>query len=401
MKTIIAAFIILLSVNLSAKPGGPTPVLKWKFRAQDAVIASPVIDDDVVYFSSLDKNLYAVNLQTGAQVWKFATAEPNRSAPLIAGQSLYFLSGDGNVYCLDKKTAKVTWTFKTGGERKYELFAFADHIQSSPVLDGEMLYFGSGDSNIYALNATTGRLVWSYKTGSVVHATPAIKDNNLLVGSFDGYFYNLDKHTGKLVWKFKSVGQRYFPKGEFSGQPAISGNTVYVGSRDFNLYAINIKTGDCNWNRYFTYGWSVGTPQFYKGLVINSTMDERIVAGMDTTNGAIAWRTTPQFDMFGACLLSDSTGYVGTLNGNLLAVNLNNGNIDWTYQTEGRKKFFDQYFTKDEQFNDTSLEMLGKDLGAQVPIFYKTGGIFSKPAIKDKLLVFSSSEGNVYCLGVE
>ncbi|MDO3642150.1 PQQ-binding-like beta-propeller repeat protein [Mucilaginibacter sp. L3T2-6] len=401
MKKVLSVLVLFLIVSITADAQRKAPVLKWKFLVPGAVIASPVIDGEVVYFSSLDKNLYAVNLQTGKQLWKFATMGENRSAPLIAGQQLYFLSGDGNVYCLDKNTAKVNWTFKTGGERKYELFAFADHIHSSPVLDGDVLYFGSGDNNIYALNAKTGQALWSFKTGDVVHATPVIKNNNLLVGSFDGYFYNLDKHSGKLIWKFKSVGQRYFPKGEFSGQPAMRGNTVYVGSRDFNLYAINIKTGACNWNHYFTHGWSVAKPQFYKNLVINTTMDERVVAAIDTGNGAIAWRTPLQFDMFGACLVSDSTGYAGTLNGNLLAIDLNSGNILWNYQTDARQKFFDQYFTKDEQFNDTSFALLGKDLGAQVQIFHKVGGIFSQPAKKDNLLVFSSSEGVVYCLAAE
>jgi len=400
MKRISSIIALCLVVSLQVIAQHNAPVLKWKFLAQGSVIASPVIDGDVVYFSSLDKNLYAINLQTGKQLWKFATLGENRSAPLITGRQLYFLSGDGNVYCLDKTTAKVSWSFKTGGERKYELFEFADHVQSSPVLDGEMLYFGSGDSNIYALNAKTGQLAWSFKTGSVVHATPAIKDNNLLVGSFDGYFYNLDKLTGKLIWKFKSIGQRYFPKGEFSGQPTVSGNTVYVGSRDFNLYAINIKTGVCNWNHYFPHGWSIAAPQFYKNLVINSTMDERVVTAIDTAGGGTLWRSPMQFDMFGACLLSDSTGYVGTLNGNLLAINLNKGNILWTYQTDSRQKFIDQYFTKDEQFNNAAYELLGKDLGAQVTMFYKVGGIFSQPAKKDNLLVFSSSEGSVYCLGL-
>lgn len=42
--------------------------------------------------------------------------------------------------------------------------------------------------------------------------------------------------------------------------------------------------------------------------------------------------------------------------------------------------------------------MFGKDLGAQVSIFYKVGGILSQPAKKGNLLVFSSSDGGVYCL---
>ncbi len=401
MKTILLSILIFLSINISAYSQASQPSLKWKFQTKDAIISSPVIDDEVVYFSSLDKNLYAVDLQTGKQIWKFETAAPNRSTVLISGKSLYFLSGDGILYSLDKKTARVIWSFKTGGEKKYDLFSFADHFQSSPVLDGDNLYFGSGDSNIYAVNSKTGNLVWQYKTGNVVHATPAIQKDNLLIGSFDGYFYDLNKTTGKLIWKFKSVGQRYFPLGEFMGSPAVSGNTVYVGSRDFNFYAINIAKGVCNWNRYFLNGWSIATPVFYKNFVINGTCDDRILAAMDTSSGGFAWRTNAQFDIFGSCLLADSTGFFGTASGKLFAVNLNNGKILWTYETEGRQKFHDEYLTKDDQFNSSALATLEKNLASQVPMFYKMGGILSKPTIKNKLLVFSSSEGAVYCLGIQ
>ena len=250
------------------------------------------------------------------------------------------------------------------------------------------------------MNAETGKLVWNYKTGNVVHTTPAISGNKLLVGSFDGNFYCLNKGDGKLHWKFKSVGQRYFPLGEFQGSPAVSGNTVYVGSRDFNFYALNIEKGVCNWNRYFSYGWSIATPVFYKNFVINGTSDDRVLVAMDTTVGVVAWRANARFNIFGSCLIKDSIGYFGTLNGNVFSVNLNNGMIIWTYATEGNKKNHDKYLTKDDQYNDYSLNLLDKELASQVPMYFNLGGIFSKPAIEKNLLVISSTDGYLYCLKV-
>jgi len=401
MKSILVTMSVLFNLYNTAQSQEPKPTLKWKFQALDAIIGSPVIDGNAVYFSSLDKNLYAVNFQTGKQLWKFETVAPNRSTVLVSGEVLYFLSGDGNVYCLDKKTAKINWSFKTRGEKKYDLYSFADHFQSSPVLDGGILYFGSGDHNVYAVNAKSGKLVWQYKTGNVVHATPVIQNENLLIGSFDGYFYDLNKITGKSIWKFKSVGQKYFPLGEFQGSPAISGGTVYVGSRDFNFYALNIKKGICNWNHYFTRGWSIATPVFYRNMVINGTSDDRILAAMDTSSGAITWQIDAQFNIFGSCLVTDSTGFFGTLGGKLFAVNLNTGKIIWNYSTDGRQKYHNEYLTDNEKYNSNSIKLLTGDLAEQVPIFYKLGGIFSKPAKMDKFLVFSSSEGAVYCLKVK
>lgn len=395
MKLRSPAFLLLLPALL---PAQNLPTVKWKFKTSDAIVTSPIIDNGIVYCSSLDKNLYAISLENGKQLWKFTTGGANRSAPTVNGHNVYFLGGDGILYCLDKNTGKEVWKFATGGEKKYDLYGFADHFQSTPVWDNNIIYFGSGDGNIYAINAQNGSLAWKFATGNVVHTTPAINGDKVMVGSFDGYFYALNKVSGNLVWKFKSIGQRYFPRGEFQGSPAVSGKTVYVGSRDFNFYALDADKGTPNWNRYFSYGWSVSTPVFYKNYVVNGTMDDRLLVAMDTSNGMVAWRAALKFDMFGSCLIADSTGYVGTLNGNLFSVNLNNGNILWAFPTDSNKQNHDQYFTKDEQFNDASLTLLNKDLAGQVPIFYKVGGIFSKPARKDNLLVFTSSEGTVYCL---
>jgi outer membrane protein assembly factor BamB len=91
-------------------------------------------------------------------------------------------------------------------------------------------------------------------------------------------------------------------------------------------------------------------------------------------------------------------GYYGTLNGKLYAVNVNNGNVLWSYATDSNKVNHDKYFTREEQFNQYSISLLTQDLGKQVAIFYEMGGIFSKPAVKDRLLVFTSSEGSVNCL---
>lgn len=378
--------------------GQSAPPLLWKFKAAGPFIASPVIDSGLVFCSSLDSNLYAMDMKTGVQKWRFNTGAANRSTVLVHGRVLYLLGGNATLYCLDKRTGKKQWTFKTGGEKKYSLYGFADHFQSSPMWNEGRLYFGSGDGNIYALEAKTGGLLWKFATQNVVHTTPAVQRDKVLVGSFDGYFYALNKNTGALIWRFKSVGQRYFPAGEFQGSPAVAGNTVYVGSRDFNLYALNIEKGVCNWNRYFSNGWSISTPSFYKNLVINGTSDDRALMAMDTARGTIAWQVPAGFNIFGSCLVVDSTGYFGTLNGKLFSIDLTDGKIRWVYHTDGNTAHHDDYLLQNDQYNEQALSLLRQDLSAQVQMFYRMGGIFSKPAKEGNRLLFSAADNTLYCL---
>ena len=79
-----------------------------------------------------------------------------------------------------------------------------DVYLSSPVVWNGTVYFGSGDGNVYALNALSGAMQWKFQTGDVVHASPAISAGRLYIGSWDSYFYALDATTGKQLWRFKT-----------------------------------------------------------------------------------------------------------------------------------------------------------------------------------------------------
>ncbi len=60
---------------------------------------------------------------------------------------------------------------------------------SSPGLANHVVYVGSEDGNVYALNAATGAKLWSYTTGNQVFSSPAVANGMVYVGSGDGNFY--------------------------------------------------------------------------------------------------------------------------------------------------------------------------------------------------------------------
>src|SRR5208283_383325 len=73
---------------------------------------------------------------------------------------------------------KLVWTFTTGGQ-----------VASSPAVSNGIVYVGSYDGNIYALNDKTGSYVWSYATGEMVVSSPATADNAGYVGSYNNMLY--------------------------------------------------------------------------------------------------------------------------------------------------------------------------------------------------------------------
>uniref|UniRef100_UPI00147B9DF4 outer membrane protein assembly factor BamB family protein n=1 Tax=Geitlerinema sp. PCC 9228 TaxID=111611 RepID=UPI00147B9DF4 len=66
--------------------GGPTErtQMVWKFETEYSVLSSPAVSGDVVYFGSVDENLYAVDINTGQELWSFETEYRVFSSPAVS-----------------------------------------------------------------------------------------------------------------------------------------------------------------------------------------------------------------------------------------------------------------------------------------------------------------------------
>jgi eukaryotic-like serine/threonine-protein kinase len=104
----------------------------------------------------------------------------------------------------------------------------------------EVVYVGSNDAHLYAIDSQTGQPRWKFKTGFGVESSPVIYDGSVFVGSNDNVLYALDGQTGQARWRFET-------QGNISSSPTISRGVLYFGSDDFHLYAIRLNDhcGNC------------------------------------------------------------------------------------------------------------------------------------------------------------
>ncbi len=373
------------------------PTLSWKYSTGSPIIGSPVIEDNVVYAGSTDGILYALNLTDGKEKWKYTTYGPIRSTVCIQNGLVFVLSGDGNLWAVDRQSGTFKWRFKTFtgfiGDRKYD---YADYYASSPIIYNKGIYFGCSDGRVYCVNIETGKLNWSYQTGDIVHTTPAIAQEKLFVGSYDGYVYALNPTTGTLIWKFKSVGHRYFPRGEMTGNPATTNNLVLIGGRDYYIYGIEQNGGYCYWSRQFPKGWALPITVRDTVAYIGTSEDKELLA-VDVRTGENIWKTNATFNIFGGCSFTSSMGYFGTLLGNAYGFDMKTGSLKWKFVTDGYTKNHLKYFKDDDTYRDDIGSILsGND--AVVMLYNDMGAIFSTPALTGSNIVITSADGNVYCL---
>lgn len=399
--TLVLFFYSLISLcqKKAAYDFETSPSVAWRFKTAQPIFSSPVISDGLVYFGGLDSTVYAINLASGQLAWKLKTNGEIRSTLRVHNDHVYLLGGNGVLSCIDKKTGKPAWrsvfdnTALFLGERRYD---WADYYHSSPVVSGDVVYFGSANGKFNAVKAANGEVIWSFNAGEIIHTTPVIVNDNIYFGCFDGHVYALNIHTGNLVWKFKSMGQQFFPIGEMQGSPAAGAGSIFAGSRDYNFYAINANGGHANWNRKFQAGWALSAT-VKDTVVYVGTSDDRILLALDARDGRELWRANVKFNIFGGCAFSPKMVYVGSIWGKLFGVDAKTGVIKWAFATDGHAANKSNYFKTDDTFRDDIGAILKSPphwIGAE----YKMGGIFSTPALEGEWMVITTTEGIVYGL---
>ena len=327
--------------------------VKWKFQTGGQVISSPAVVGNTAYIASANGNLYAVDLESGAQRWKLELGVRATSSPAVNEGTVYLGTYSGRFYAVDAASGKLKWKFQTEGERRFtgkhlhgsEPAAESmpdpfDCYLSSPAVWNGAVYFGSGDGNVYALNASDGTLKWKFHTGDVVHASPAISDGTLFIGSWDSYFYALDAATGKEKWRFKTgEDHKIYNQVGIQSSAAVMDGIVYFGCRDSNFYALDAATGKEKWRFNNKGSWVVGSPAVRNGKVYFATSDSSMFYAMDAKSGTSIFSLNFKgWPLFSSPAIAGDMLYLGSNEGKLLAIDLASQKLAWTFQTDASRQ---------------------------------------------------------------
>jgi outer membrane protein assembly factor BamB len=316
--------------------------VKWSFAGNSSplsggLFSSPAVVNGVVYFGSIDSNVYALNASTGVKLWAFATGSYVVSSPAVANGVVYINSGDGNLYALNATTgAKLRSAGGIEGtapvvangvvyvpSRPFSLSALnastgatlwsssvGSGVSSSVAVANGAVYFGSPDHNVYALNAATGVKLWNFATGSNVEFTPAVANGVVYIGSDDGNLYALNATTGAELWSY-AIGEMF---GGFSA-PAVANGVVYFGSGG-TFCALNASTGAKLWS-FATEILEIidnSSPAVANGVVYigssNLINDEGNVYALNASTGAKLFSYNTGSDVLSSPAVVDGVVYV-------------------------------------------------------------------------------------------
>jgi len=317
---------------------------EWNITTPDHPCGSAAIRGGVVYMTTYDfgttqtdkGELYALNLTDGSEIWS-QPVERTDSTPAVAYGNVYVCGGclgfsDLMTYCFNATTGALVWN--TSAPDEIGNWKCSPAVADGKVFVGKPYYdYGSGVMDYvgtYALNASTGEIVWSYPEGG---SSPAVADGKVFtIGSGRVYAFGSSiqdwaqfhydiantgsspadaPDTNHVKWVTEDIGA------VAGSQAMIVGDMVFVYAND-EVYGISRETGTTIWNASIpgdTQAYSSwASPAYNDGMLFVSAGYNltRIDAATGTVLQQIAFPDGNTYSCNGGPTVADGVVFVGS-----------------------------------------------------------------------------------------
>lgn len=212
---------------------------KWKAKVSNEVIAAPAIGNGLVVVRSNDGRITAFDAASGERRWFFTKELPvltvrGNGTPTLGPGYVFVGNDDGTVTAISMNEGSELWTQTVGqAEGRSELERMAD-VDGSPVLDGTTLYATSYKKETLAIDAPSGRPLWTKDNGGV--GGLGLGASSVVVADPGGTVWALDRNTGAAMWQQAGLVRRNL------SAPTVQGDYAVVG--DFDGYVHWLKLSD-------------------------------------------------------------------------------------------------------------------------------------------------------------
>lgn len=216
-----------------------TGEVKWAFAGVRGYIETkPLVTDNKVIFGAWDNTLYALNKADGKELWKWTGGltrmhfSPAAVWPVAADGKVFITDPQRAMTAIDIETGNTVWRtfqsmvretiglsedkeriysktmndsivcYSTKGDQPHKLWASNvgfgyEHAPSMQVEKNGVVFGSTKEGLIFALEATTGKVLWKHKTGNSLISTVVPLDNNRVL------FTATSGETGMLKFKIK------------------------------------------------------------------------------------------------------------------------------------------------------------------------------------------------------
>lgn len=306
---------------------------------RNVLIATPVSDGRFVYTIDAEGLVQAFDMNNGEDIWEKQLKPTNEEAEkasisgagiAVYGDKLFATTGFGLVFALDKTNGNVVW--------QQDL---KSPIRIAPTVNEDLVVVQTLDNGLYALNINSGDILWKDKleeevTTMIGGAAPAYSPKkDLVVAAFsNGQIQAYKASTGTPLWSEWLVSSASTESmadiTSVKANPIIDDDKVFAVGYNAPLIAVDIRTGAKIWQKEIAASsqpWLAG-----RFLFVLTTEGDLLAINKD--DGKIVWNTIVPYandDEIGIFtsgpLLANDALLVAASNGKLFSISPYNGRI--------------------------------------------------------------------------
>jgi eukaryotic-like serine/threonine-protein kinase len=188
----------------------------WKKETGDRINGSPAIAGKITFVTGCDQHLRAINIESGEQEFDLELGHFMIASPCVDNYMLYVGTHESDFLAINLENQQVVWRYKDEA-REFP-------IHSSAALTDDRVIFGGQDKMLHCLDRKSGKQIWSFSARGQINSSPVVVGGNrVFVGSNDGYVYEVGLNDGKQRWKEK-LGR------SVTASPAVGEGCLVIGA---------------------------------------------------------------------------------------------------------------------------------------------------------------------------
>lgn len=250
--------------------------------------------------------------------WTFTVEDEIRGHATAFSNMVFIGSYDTNIWALNLEDGKQLWKRATEGG-----------IATSPIVDAEQkqILFGSEDQSFYALDYREGRLNWTFQTNGKIRGTARLAQGRVFFGSDDGRLYALIAANGNQLWTYDTGGP-------VRSTPYVTNDRIIFGSDSGEIIGLELN-GTKKWSIKVRAGQSVTSSPAVdiEGICYIGASDGHVYA-IDAENGYSVWKCRTNGPIYSSPAVDDTNVYVGSADGKLYCINVHTGKERWSFSVD-------------------------------------------------------------------
>ena len=251
----------------------PPMMLEWRPREVGGPAVDPV--GGLVVVGTRDGWLHAYD-PDGVRMWSFEAGGRFDAPPRIDADVVYAGSSDGNLYAIELATGRLRWKYEAQQE-----------VGTTPVVAGGIVLVMTLQDSLVAVDAKTGAWKWHHRRetreGFTIRGAAApLVSGALAVGAYsDGSVAVLDLLTGTVKWERKVA-----PAGDFMDVDGLrlQGDRIFAAAYSGAIYALDVQTGRQEWELK-----TPGASRLALGSGVLVAVTTTQVLGVGMRDGATRW----------------------------------------------------------------------------------------------------------------